>query len=151
MKKNDRLSSLFWMGLALFICWGSVRLSLGDFRQPGPGLFSFLAGAVLGLLSLILFWHAHKKGPEERKALWPNLHATGRMVWMVVALIVYTLGMNYVGFLFSTLLFLGFLLRGIGRQKWPAVIAVTILVSLASYFIFQSWLDVQLPRGFLGI
>ncbi len=72
------------------------------------------------------------------------------MIWMVIALIVYVLGMKYVGFFFSTILFLGFLLRGIGRQKWPATISVTILSAIISHFIFQYWLDVQLPRGFLG-
>lgn len=72
------------------------------------------------------------------------------MIWMVIALIVYVLGMKYVGFFFGTILFLGFLLRGIGRQKWPATISVTILAAIISHFIFQYWLDVQLPGGFLG-
>ena len=73
------------------------------------------------------------------------------MTWIVTALILYVIGMNYVGFFFSTLLFLGFLLRGIGRQKWATVIYVTTLAAVVSYLIFQYWLDVQLPRGFLGI
>lgn len=151
MKKNDRLTSLFWLVLAILICWGSVRVSLGDLRHPGPGFFSFLAGVILGLLSIILFWQSNKKGPEEkRKALGPNPQGTGEMIWMVIALIIFTLGMNYVGFFFSTILFLGFLLRGIGHQKWSIVISVTILVAMVSYFIFQYWLDVQLPTGFLG-
>ena len=151
MKKNDRLTSLFWLVLAILICWGSFRLSLGDLRYPGPGFFSFLAGAILGLLSIILFWQSNKKGPEEKKkALGPNPQGTRQMIWMVIALIIYTIGMNYVGFFFSTILFLGFLLRGIGHQKWSIVISVTSLVAIVSYLIFQSWLDVQLPRGFVG-
>lgn len=151
MKKNDRLTSLFWLVVAILICLGSVRLSLGDLRHPGPGFFSFLAGAILGLLSIILVWQSPKKRPEEeRKALGPNPQGTRQMIWMVIALIIFTLGMNYVGFFFSTILFLGFLLRGIGHQKWSIVISVTILVAMVSYFIFQYWLDVQLPTGFLG-
>ena len=72
------------------------------------------------------------------------------MIWMVIALIIYVLGMKYVGFFFSTILFLGFLLRGIGHEKWPTVFSVTTVATAVSYFIFQHWLDVQLPRGFLG-
>lgn len=151
MKKNDRLTSLFWLVVAILICLGSVRLSLGDLRHPGPGFFSFLAGAILGLLSIILFWQSNKKGPQEkRKAFWPNPQGARQMIWMVIALIIYVIGMNYAGFFSSTVLFLGFLLTGIGHQKWSTVISVTILVAIVSYLIFQYWLDVQLPRGFLG-
>ena len=152
MKKNDRPISLFWLVVAVLICWGSFRLSLGNLRHPGPGFFSFLAGGILGLLSIMLFWQSRKQGPEEkRKALGPNPQGTRQMIWMVIALIIYTIGMNYVGFFFSTILFLGFLLRGIGHQKWSIVISVTILVTVISYFIFQYWLDVQMPSGFVGI
>ena len=150
MKNPDRLSGLFWAGVAILICWGSFRLSLGDLRHPGPGFFSFLAGAILGLFSITLFWLSSKRGPQEGKKAFGAPQRTGQMIWMIIALIVYVLGMKYAGFFFSTLLFLGFLLRGIGRQKWPATISVTILAAVISHFIFQYWLDVQLPRGFLG-
>jgi len=150
MKNPDRVSGLFWAGVAMLICWGSFRLSLGDLRHPGPGFFSFLAGAILGIFSIILFWQSNRKGPQEERKTFGRRQGTRPMIWMVIALIVYVLGMKYAGFFFSTLLFLGFLLRGIGRQKWPATLSVTILAAVISHFIFQYWLDVQLPRGFLG-
>jgi len=150
MKTHDRLSGLFWAVAAIFICVGSLRLSLGNLHHPGPGFFSFVAGAILGLLSMILFWQSSKKGPEEKRKTFWSPPGTGRMIWMVIALIVYVLGMKYVGFFFSTILFLGFLLRGIGRQKWPATISVTLLTAIISHITFQYWLDVQLPRGFIG-
>lgn len=152
MKTNDRRTSLFWLGIAVLICLGSLRLSLGDLRHPGPGFFSFLAGTILGILSIFLFFQSIQKGPKEKKeTFWPNRQGARQMTWMVITLIFYVIAMNYVGFFFSTLLFLGFLLRGIGRQKWPAVIVVTTLATFVSYLIFQYWLDVQLPRGFLGV
>jgi putative tricarboxylic transport membrane protein len=151
MKNNDARSSLFWLGISLLICWGSVRLSLGDLHHPGPGFFSFVTGALLGLLSLLLFLHSRKKAPgEKRKAFWPNPDGTRRMTWTLAALLLYVIGMKYAGFFGSTLLFLGFLLRGIGREKWPVVFYVTFSAAIISYGVFQYWLDVQLPRGFPG-
>ena len=151
MKKDDARTSLFWLAAALLICWGSVRLSLGDLHHPGPGFFSFVAGALLALLSLLLYLNSRKKVPEgKRKPFWPNPAGARQMAWTVIALFLYVVTMNYVGFFFGTLLFLGFLLRGIGRERWPAVFSVTILSAIISYFIFQYWLDCQLPRGFLG-
>jgi len=150
MKNPDKLSGLFWAGVSILICWGSLRLSLGGLHHPGPGFFSFLAGAILGLFSIILFWQSSRKGPQEQRKSFGAPKGTRQMIWMVISLIVYVLGMKYVGFFFSTILFLGFLLRGIGRQKWPATLSVTILAAVISHFIFQYWLDVQLPRGLLG-
>src|SRR5512138_824422 len=140
MKNPDSRSSLAWVVISLLICWGSVRLSLGDLHHPGPGFFSFIAGALLGVLSLLLFLHSRKKAPEgERKAFWPNADGTRRMLRTFAALLLYVIGMKYVGFFIGTLLFLGFLLRGIGHEKWPAVVAVTFLAAVISYAIFQYW------------
>lgn len=151
MKNQDARSGLFCLGAALLICWGSVRLSLGDLRQPGPGFFSFVAGVILGVLSLLLFLLSRKKAPEEKtKTFWPNRRGARQVIGMVSALLLYVIGMKHVGFFFGTILFLGFLLRGIGREKWPSVFSVTLLAAIISYVIFQYWLDVQLPRGFLG-
>ena len=151
MKKNDRRSSLFWMAAAILICVGSFRLSVGNLTQPGPGFFSFMAGAVLALLSIILFLQSRKGGLEEKgKAFWLNPQGARQMVWMVFALLIYILAMNHAGFLLSTVLFLGFLFRGIGRQGWVTSVSMTVLSSSVAYLVFQYWLDVQLPRGFLG-
>jgi putative tricarboxylic transport membrane protein len=147
-REKDRMSSFFWILVAIGICYGSVRLDLGELHKPGPGFFSFLAGAILGVLSLIVFLQSLKSAPgEERGPFWLNPQRRIKMVYLVLALILYAIGMNYIGFFFSTLLFLGFLLRSIDPQRWSVVIAVSILSTIISYAIFQYWLDVQLPTG----
>lgn len=150
-RERDRMSTLFCLVAAIGICFGSIRLSLGSFRQPGPGFFSFLAGAILGILSFLVFLQSFKGlSGNERKAFWPNPKRTVKMIYVFIALILYAIGMEYLGFFFSTLLFLGFLLRGIDPQRWLVVLAVSIFSTILSYGIFQYWLDVQLPVGFLG-
>ncbi len=151
MKNQDARSGLFCLGAALLICWGSVRLSLGDLRQPGPGFFSFVAGVILGVLSFLLFLLSRKKAPEEKtKTFWPNPRGARQVIGTVSALLLYVIGMKYVGFFFATILFLCFLLRRIGHERWTSVFSVSILAAIIFYAIFQYWLDVQLPRGFVG-
>lgn len=152
-RERDRMSSLFWMLVALGICFGSVRLSLGDLHKPGPGFFSFLAGSILCILSFFVFLQSFKdKGlsGEEKEDFFSNPRRKLKMAYVVIALILCVIGMNYVGFFFATLLFLGFLLRGIDPQRWLVVFLVTILGAITSYAVFQYWLDVQLPRGIFG-
>jgi putative tricarboxylic transport membrane protein len=150
-RERDRMSSLFLLVSAAGICFGSNRLSLGGFHQPGPGFFSFLAGGVLGMLSLIVFLQSFKGlSRDERTALWPNPQRTLKMTYVLIALIFYVIGMEYLGFFFSTLLFLGFLMRGIDPQRWAVSLAWSIFGTIISYGIFKYWLGVRLPGGVLG-
>jgi putative tricarboxylic transport membrane protein len=139
------------MAAAVGICYGSVRLSLGDFHTPGPGFFSFLSGIVLGGLSLLSFIQSYRELPgDERKPFWPHPRRTLKMGSVFVALILYVIVMDSLGFVLTTFLFLGVLLRAIEPQRWSVVFSVSFLGVLISYGIFQYWLDMQLPRGFLG-
>jgi len=150
-RERDRMSTLILLVVAISICFGSVRLSLGSFHKPGPGFFSFLAGAILGSLSLIVFLKSFKGLPgEEKKAFWPNPRRTLKITYVLIALILYIIGMEYLGFFFSTLLFLGFLLRGIEPQRWLVVFVWSILGSIISYGIFKHWLGIPLPGGVVG-
>ena len=150
-RERDRITSLVLLFAAVAICIGSLRLSLGALRTPGPGFFSFLAGAILGILSFVLFLRSFKGGgEEERKAFWPNPRRGLKMTYVVIALFLYAIGMDYLGFFTCTLLFLGFLLKGIEPQKWPVVLAGSILSTAISYGIFKYWLDVPLPGGIAG-
>ena len=87
---------------------------------------------------------------DERKPFWPNPRRTLKMALVFVALIFYVLLMDPLGFGLTTFLFLAVLLRGIEPQRWSVVFSVSILGVLISYGVFQYWLDMQLPRGFLG-
>ena len=150
-RERDRISTLVWLIMAIAICFGSVRLSLGNFHRPGPGFFSFLSGAVLGILSILVFLQSFKEQPGDiRKAFWPNSRRGLKMAYVVIALILYSIGMDYLGFSLSTLLLLGFLLRGIDPQRWRVVIAWSVLGTIICWGIFKYWLNVQLPGGIFG-
>lgn len=150
-RERDRVSSLVWFVVAIGICFGSVRLSLGEFYKPGSGYFSFLAGGILGILSFLVFLQSFKGLPEdERRAFWPDPQRGLKATYVIISLILYAIGMEYLGFFFSTVLFLGILLKVIDPQSWLVVLAVSILGAIISYLIFLYWLDVQLPQGILG-
>ncbi len=148
---RERMSSLFWLLMAIFICFGSVKLSVGDFHKPGPGFFSLWSGVILGTLSFLVFLQSFKGvSKDERKVFWPNPQRGLKMIYTIILLTLYAIGMNYLGFLFSTLLFLGCLLKIIEPQRWLTVFVWSILGTIGSYGIFKYWLEVQFPVGILG-
>jgi putative tricarboxylic transport membrane protein len=145
---RDRWSGLFWLAVASLICIGALKLSLGRAHDPGPGFFPFFTGMGLGILSLILYLRSRDSFKTAGLAgLWTDSGKAVKVLLTVVALLLYAVAMEYLGFLLSTTLFLGFLLRMIEPQRWPMVIGGSLLASFVSYAIFALWLKAELPKG----
>jgi putative tricarboxylic transport membrane protein len=142
-------SSLVWLGIALLICIGSFRLSVGSFRNPGPGFFPFIAGMIVAVLAFAIHLQSRAKASikESRGRLWTDKKRIQKMVFTTLALLAYGVGMDYLGFLLSTFIFLAFLLRMIEPQRWSLVLLESALASGISYLIFDIWLQAQLPKG----
>jgi putative tricarboxylic transport membrane protein len=150
---RDRWSSLVWLGIAIFICIHSLRLSLGTFRNPGPGFLSFYAGLIVGGLALVVHLQSRRvpASGEKGKSLWMDKSRGRKMVLTVLALLGYAVIMNYLGFLVSTFFFLVFLLRVIEPQRWPVALLGSLAASAAFFCLFELALKSQLPKGPFGI
>jgi putative tricarboxylic transport membrane protein len=152
MGRADQFSSLFWFVLGLAVLFPSYRLGLGTLTSPGPGFLPFWCGLILSALSLGVFFHRlfTPSGGEsqEIRKLWGGVRWV-RGVFVVAALLVYTLVFSSLGYLLSTLALLLFLFKTIEPQRWAVAVGGAVLASLISFIVFALWLDVQLPRGIL--
>ena len=149
---NDQVSSAFFFFVGLAIALGAVGYKLGTFSAPDSGLMPFLVGLAISVLSVIGFIH----GTLQRKqgAGWIPLFKGVRWergLIVSAALAGYIFLLKTLGFLICTTLFIGLLLRAVVPQRWSTVFAVALITALVSYGVFQVWLEVQLPRGILGI
>lgn len=153
--EREKWSTLVWLGVGIFICVGSLRLSLGEFRNPGPGFLSFFAGLVITGLALVVHLQSRKRRPrsgkEESEPIWTNPRKGIKIVLTVAALLVYAVVMNYLGFLISTFLFLIFVLKTIEPQRWSVTLIGSLIASAAFYVIFEIGLQSQLPKGLFPI
>ncbi len=160
--RREQWLSIFWTVLGLAICFGAYRLSLGSPNDPGPGMFSFIAGAALTLLSLIQWINvalarsrAQALSSETQlsqtvEPLFANRRGAIKAAVIVVALLAYTLSMEHLGFILSTSLFIGFLLWLVEPQRWYVIVFGSVLSSLTTYLVFKVWLDTALPVGLFG-
>jgi len=150
MKTYDQGSSLFWLGLSVYVCVESLRLGVGTLRTPGTGFMSFGGSILLGIFSLALFLQVTiKKGeskvsPAEAPRLWK------RVVLVLVALLIYAKVIPLAGYLVSTFLLMGFLFWTVKKQKIWWVLISSSLTTLISYMVFSKWLNCQFPEGFFG-
>jgi putative tricarboxylic transport membrane protein len=149
MKKPNFWSSLFWLVFSIFICFGSIRLKIGTFHNPGTGFFPFLAGIVFAGLSLILLIQSLVAGEDVEgilgKVRWKNI------IVVLICLVVYAVVLEKLGFMISTIFFIGVVLRVIEKKRWSLVVSVSVSATLVFWVIFQYWLQSQLPKGVFGI
>jgi putative tricarboxylic transport membrane protein len=150
--KPDKASSLIWLIFGMAVVYGSYQLGPGTLRHPGPGFLTFWSGLIFCFLSVLVFLRVGiVPGIEETKMikqLWDGLQWS-KAVMVALAIFLYALIFTYVGFLFSTMLLLIFLLRALEPGKWKTAIIGAALASFASFIVFDLWLLVQLPHGYL--
>ena len=151
MNRPEQLSGLFWLAVSVFVCMESFRGDVGTLRAPGPGFLPFWSAVLLGGLAIILLItnQLKKNGKIKVTDLWQGT-GWGKVVWVLIALFIYTLLLQVMGYIIMTFALMTFLLGIMGRLKlWVRGATVFIIVSL-SYFIFYFLLDVKLPKGIFG-
>ena len=136
-------SGLFFCGLSMLILWESLRLGIGSPTEPGPGFFPGCAGAILAVLSLSFIY----RGRGFRKTQPPH---SRRVIAALIAVFVYSLVLNFLGFVIATFLLLAVLFYLGEPRPWWALIAMSTSVTLAAYFFFGKILNVFFPTGLLG-
>jgi putative tricarboxylic transport membrane protein len=148
MPKYDRITALIFFFLSLGICIESVRISIGSFNQPGPGLISFLSGVFLGLFSVILYIGNIKK-EKIAKNFWENEESGKAILLTIATLFGYALLFEILGFLVCNIALLIIIARFVGNLGWKKAISLSSFTSVAGYVIFGIWLQSPLPKWIL--
>lgn len=135
--------------LALVGVVESLRLPLGSWHSPAPGLFPLLLSLVLAAmaLALVIVTVARRRAAPSGGSA--GARAPG-VWWTVVALLAFYALLEPLGFLPSSFLLLVFLLRAIARRGWGLTLGLGAAASLASYAVFDRVLKLPMPAGLLG-
>jgi putative tricarboxylic transport membrane protein len=149
INKWDRVTGYVLLIIGVVTLWGSVHLSMGTLKHPGPGFFPFLLGLVLVIFSIVLVFK-HWEKDKTPQAFWPG-RAWLRPLLGVMILGCYALLVDLAGFLITTFLFLVIWMGVIERLRWRTILSISIGTTVALYLIFSFFLEVPLPQGFLGI
>jgi len=151
MRRRGLISSLFFLGCGIGITVCSLRLPVGTFREPNSGLLPLIVGVLLSILSTALLIRSSLESfSRKEKPFWGEERKWHKIVATVLALLLYTLSLERVGFLFATFLLMSFLFKPIGGRGWKFSLAGAIVTSSISYLVFKVFLKVDLPAGLWG-
>ena len=154
MRNRDILSSLAWLGIGILFLVGSLHEGLFRKGVPGPGFLPFITALFLMTLSLMVFFPAlAKKGKETEKVenFFPAKDSPQKVLLGLVALSLFGVALEYLGYLVTTFLFFLFTSRIMEREKWKGRLILALFTAVGSYFLFVVLLQVQLPKGILGM
>ena len=147
MTSTEKFPAIFFFFFSLYICFESVRLGLGNWRKPGAGFLCFWAGVILGILALVvLFQSRRQKGTLEgskEQVRWRGA------IFGFLSLLAFMLIMDKLGFIVTTFLFIGFLLKVVERKSWITAAVTALAVTVSSYLLFEICLQSELPKGIL--
>lgn len=150
--KADQVSPLFWLAFGLLSAYGSIKLGLGTFREPGSGLLAFLASIFICLMALVVLFQSLilKRGfLNELSTLWEGA-SWRRPLAIGVILIFYIFSLERVGFLLTSLIMLFIILKLVEKLSWIKTIAISLSISVGTFFLFNKILKATLPKGLFG-
>lgn len=140
---------IFLIVVSIVFLIATINLPEANLGNPNEPIYFPMGISILLLIFGIVYFFQEFKNLDKDNEKIRQLFA-GRVpklvIWTVVLGIAYALIFDIIGFLFSTILFLGallFLLNGV--KKWKANIIVTIVFSVVSWYSFSQLLGVSLP------
>jgi putative tricarboxylic transport membrane protein len=143
----DRVAGAGLAIFALFVLWQSRTLPLGSLANPGPAYMPVALATLLflgGLAIAILGRHAP---PIRSLAFREWRHAVAIFAACAFA----ALALERLGYRLTIFILLLFLLAVVERKRAVTAAIFAAAFAAGTYFLFDTLLRVQLPRGPFGI
>ncbi|MFQ5841104.1 MAG: tripartite tricarboxylate transporter TctB family protein [Thermodesulfobacteriota bacterium] len=152
MRRGDRVFALICLGLSLWLILESLQFDYTTEFTPGPGFEPFWLGVVLALLSLFLILGTFKRkgAREDEEKRLPGLKSLSRVGLILLIMAGFAFSMVTLGFILTVFIFVSlilFVLEGVSIFK---SIYYGIMFSGFIFLIFRYWMNVNLPKGWLG-
>lgn len=153
MRKGDRIFAIISLGLSVWMIHESLKYDYLTTYTPGPGFHPFWLGICLGLLSLALLFNTflREKRKEDESGRLPGKKSLFRVGLILLFTGGLALCMTILGFVPAVALFVFVILFVLERYTLFKSILYGILMSGAVLLIFRVWLDVDIPKGLLGL
>ena len=146
--------SIFFIGLSIIICLESLKLGIGQLRDPGPGFMPFFTSCLLFLLSMAVFIKdffiigLNESKGEKSAVVQRNFRKPISLVLILSANIFL---LNSLGYLIATFLLMFFMLFIFdpSLKKFLMYFIVAAIGANVTFLIFSKFLQIQFPAGII--
>jgi putative tricarboxylic transport membrane protein len=145
MRTADLITAAVLILGADLVIFDSLRLGIGwGSDGPNSGFFPFWLGVIMVaacLFVVVQAWRHSVQRPFVERAQFRSVLA---VLWPATAAVVL---MQFVGLYVASALYIGFYMRWVGRHRWLAVVAIGVGVPIVTFFVFETWFLVPMPKG----
>jgi putative tricarboxylic transport membrane protein len=147
------------VGIVIFIFGGitaalSLKMPIGTFRMAGTGMFPLCLGILLMILSgafILKIFFQSKGGKVKKEVPIESSESPIQLILFLGTMVLATLFFNQLGYPLTSFLLMGALLRILGIKRWGLNILISVVTAVGSYFLFVKWLDIPMPKGWIGL
>ena len=153
MNRDEVIGGALMLLFGAVTAYFSLRMPVGTFRTAGSGLFPLGLGILLMGLSIVLLIKAgaQRKPVAEKKPSDELSQPTKQVILFTSAIALAILLFKELGYPLMSFLLLLALLRILGVRSWAYSLSLSLLTATGAYFLFVVWLQIPLPKGWIGL
>jgi putative tricarboxylic transport membrane protein len=150
LNNSELWGGLIGLAVGGFVIWSGLKLKLGTINDPGSGYVLFYTGILICLFAAAIVVAAITEGGPTFGSRWENARWT-KPVIVIACLIAFSIALDPLGFLLSSIPLMALLLRMIDPVRWSLAIPIAVLVPLGMWWALKRLLLIQLPSGVFQI
>jgi hypothetical protein len=150
--RNQKITAFILFGFSLLYFFSSLRLKLGTFKNPGPGLIPVGVGALLVLCTGIYLARVLRVKPtaKEKQEQSPRGEKNYLSIFGILGCtLAYPFLLEYGKFILSTFAIAYVMLVLLKPSRTLFSFFLALGMAVGSFLIFSMLLGVALPSGFL--
>jgi putative tricarboxylic transport membrane protein len=154
LKRDEIVVGMVIFLFGVITTFFSLKMPIGTFRMGGTGLFPLCLGILLMILSGAFILKFFFQGKEEQVKKGASIESSESPVQLILFLgtmALATLFFNQLGYPLTSFLLMMALLRILGIKRWGLNILISMVTAVGSYFLFVKWLDIPMPKGWIGL
>jgi len=145
MRAADITTAAVLIAGGLLVMWDSLRIGIGwGTDGPKSGFFPFWLGLIMVGACLLIAAKAYRRTDRtpfvRRGAIAPVLK-------VLLPATAFVLSIHWIGLYIATTVYMGLYMRWIGRHSWVSVVVMSVTVSIVTFFVFEIWFLVPMPKG----
>lgn len=138
--------ALLVIAFGAIVIFGSLSAGIGwGAEGPRAGFFPFYIGLSIVISGAVNLWNAAR--PDASGGIFAEWSQLWQVMLVVIPATIYAFAVGYIGIYVSSMLFIGWFMRWLGKYGWIKVVSIAVGMPLIVYFIFERWFLVSLPKG----
>ena len=145
MRAADLATAAILIAGGLLVIGDSLRIGIGwGTDGPKSGFFPFWLGVIMVGACLVIAAKA-VRGADRTPFIRPG--AIAPVLKVLLPATAFVLVTPWIGLYAATTLYMAVYMRWIGRHSWPSVVVVSVTASAVTFYVFEIWFLVPMPKG----